>query len=70
MAHFMTDSSVVAIDVGVGAREQALPPEAAGDTKKEQPQSRLGSLKVTDNAVDDSMAKERDALAERFFKKT
>ena len=68
MAHSMTDSSVVPIDVGVGAREQALPPEAAGEPKEQPTQSSLETLKAVDNAVDDPTANERDALAERYFK--
>jgi Protein of unknown function (DUF4231) len=43
-------------------------PEAAGDTKKEPPQWPLESPKVMNNAVDDPIAKEQDALAERYFK--
>jgi Protein of unknown function (DUF4231) len=68
VAHSMTDSSVVPIDVGVGAREQALPPEAAGEPKEQPTQSSLETLKAVDNAVDDPTANERDALAERYFK--
>src|SRR6202045_1544674 len=64
----MTDSSVVPIDVGVGAREQALPPEAAGEPKEQPTQSSLETLKAVNNAVDDPTANERDALAERYFK--
>jgi Protein of unknown function (DUF4231) len=70
MAQSMTDSSVVSIDSGAGAGEQASPrkggeplhigPGAAGEPKE--------TPKAVDNAVDDSMAKERDALAERYFK--
>jgi hypothetical protein len=63
----MTDSSVVPIDVGVGAREQALPPEA-GEPKKQPTQSSLETLKAVNNAVDDPAAKQRDELAERYFK--
>ena len=72
----MTDSSVVPIDGGAGAREQASPSErgeplhigqeAAGEPK-EQP-AQLETPKAVDNAVDDPTAKERDALAERYFK--
>jgi hypothetical protein len=40
VAHSMTDSSVVPIDVGAGAREQALPPEA-GEPKEQGTQSAL-----------------------------
>ena len=68
MAHSMTDSSVVPIDVGVGAREQALPPEAAGEPKEQPTQSSLETLKAVNNAVDDPTANERDALAEQYFK--
>jgi hypothetical protein len=46
----MTDSSVVPIDVGAGAREQSSLSEAAGDANKPP------------------TAKERDALAEGYFK--
>jgi hypothetical protein len=66
VAHSMTDSSVVPIDVGAGAREQASPPKAAGEPK-EQP-SPPEAPKPVDNAVDDPTAKQRDALAERYFK--
>jgi uncharacterized protein DUF4231 len=76
MAQSMTDSSVVSIDGGAGAGEQTSPrkggeplhigPGAAGEAK-EQP-TQLETPKAVDNAVDDSMAKERDALAERYFK--
>jgi hypothetical protein len=63
----MTDSSVIAIDVGVGAREQASPQEAAGAS--EQPTQPSPEIpKAVDHAVDDPTAKERDALAERYFK--
>ena len=74
MAQSMTDSSVVPIDGGTGAREQAqreggeplhTGPEAG--EPKEQP-TQLETSKAVDNAIDDSMAKERDALAERYFK--
>jgi hypothetical protein len=68
VAHSMTDSSVVPIDVGVGAREQALPPEAAGEPKEQPTQSSLETLKAVNNAVDDPTANERDALAEQYFK--
>jgi hypothetical protein len=60
----MTDPSVVPIDGGVGAREQALPVEAAGDTNKASREI----PKAVNNAVDDPTAKERDALAELYFK--
>jgi Protein of unknown function (DUF4231) len=76
VAHSITDSSVVPIDDGAGAREQASPreggeplhirPEAAGEPK-EQP-APLETPKAVDHAVDDPTAKERDALAERYFK--
>jgi hypothetical protein len=76
VAQPMTDSSVVPIDAGAGAREQASPreggeplhigPEAAGKPT-EQP-AQLETPKAADNAVDDPTAKERDALAERYFK--
>ena len=65
MAHSMTDSSIVPIDVGVGAREQALPPEAAGEPREQPTQSSLETLKAVNNAVDDPTANERDALAEQ-----
>ena len=68
MAHSMTDSSVVPIDVGAGAREQASPPEAAGEPKEEPTQSPPEAPKVVDNAADDPTVKQRDALAERYFK--
>jgi hypothetical protein len=68
VAHSMTDSSVVPIDVGVGGREQALPPEAAGEPKEQPTRSPLESSKAVNNAVDDPTAKERDALAEQYFK--
>jgi Protein of unknown function (DUF4231) len=68
MAHSMTDSSVVPIDVGAGAREQALPPEAAADTNKEPTQSSAKIPKGVSKAIDDPTVKERDALAERYFK--
>ncbi len=68
MAQSMTDSSVIAIDVGVGARDQALPQEAAGDSDKQPTQSSPEIPKAVDHAVDDPTAKERDALAERYFK--
>ena len=68
MAHSMTDSSVVSIDVGIGAREQALPPEAAGDANKQPTQSSPEIAKAVNNAVDDPTAKGRDALAEQYFK--
>ena len=68
MAHSMADSSVVPIDVGTGAREQASPPEAAGDSNKQPVQSSPETPKAADHAVDDPTAKQRDALAERYFK--
>jgi len=68
VAHSMTDSSVVPIDVGTGAREQASPPEAAGDSNKQPFQSSPETPKAVDHAVDDPTAEERDALAERYFK--
>lgn len=68
MAHSMTESSVVPIDVGAGAREQALPPEAAGRPKEQPTQSPPEAPKAMDNAVDDPTAKQRDALAEQYFK--
>jgi Protein of unknown function (DUF4231) len=68
VAHSMTDSSVVPIDGGVGAREQALPPEAAADSNKQPSQSSPDIPKVVDHVVDDPTAKERDAFAERYFK--
>ncbi len=68
MAHSMTESSVVPIDVGAGAREQASPPEAAGEPKEQPTQSPPEAPKAVDNAVDDPTAKQRDALAERYFK--
>jgi Protein of unknown function (DUF4231) len=54
VAHSMTDSAVVPIDAGLGAREQALP-KAVNDA-------------VGDPTAKDPTAKERDALAERYFK--
>jgi len=68
VAHSMTDSSVVSIDGGAGAGEQASPPEAAGDSNKQPTQSPFETPKAMDDAVDDPTAKERDALAERYFK--
>ena len=68
MAQSMTDSSVVPIDGGAGAREQSLSPEAAGDSNKQPRQSSLETPKAVNNAVDDPTAEERDALAERYFK--
>jgi hypothetical protein len=64
----MTDSSVVPIDVGAGAGEQALPPEATGESNKQPTQSSPEIPRAVNNAVDDPTAKERDALAERYFK--
>lgn len=75
MAQSMTDSSVVPIAGGAGAGEQASPREGgeplhtgpeAGEPKEQSTQ--LETPKAVDNAVDDPMAKERDALAERYFK--
>jgi hypothetical protein len=76
VAHSMTDSSVVPIDGGAGAREQASPreggeplhigPEAAGKAKEQPAQPE--TPKAVDNAIYDPTAKERDALAERYFK--
>ena len=68
MAHSMTDSSIVPIDVGAGVREQASPPEAEGESSKQPTQSSPEIPKAVDHAVDDPTAKERDALAERYFK--
>jgi hypothetical protein len=64
----MTDSSVVPIDVGAGAREQALLPEAAGEPKEQPTRSPLETSKAVNNAVDDPTSKGRDALAEQYFK--
>jgi hypothetical protein len=64
----MTDSSVVPIDVGTGAREQASAAEAAGDSNKQPTQSPPDTPKAENNAVDGSTAKGRDALAEQYFK--
>jgi hypothetical protein len=64
----MTDSSVVPIDAGVGATETALPPEAAAERNKQPTHPSPETPKAMDNAVDDPTAKERDALAERYFK--
>jgi Protein of unknown function (DUF4231) len=75
VAHSMTDYSVVPIDGGAAAREQASPREdceplhigpEAGEPK-EQP-TRLETPKVVDNGADDPTATTRDALAERYFK--
>jgi hypothetical protein len=71
----MTDSSIVPLDGGTGAREQVSPREGGepahiapgADEQKEQP-SRLEAPKAVDNAIDDRTAKDRDALAERYFK--
>jgi len=52
VAHSMADSSVVPIDVGTGAREQASPPEAAGDSNKQPVQSSPETPKAVDHAVD------------------
>src|SRR5207237_2675545 len=68
VAHSMTESSVVPIDVGAGAREQALPPEAAGRPKEQPTQSPPEPPKAMDNAVDDPRANKRDALADHNFK--
>lgn len=54
--------------VGVGARERTLLPEAAGGSDKQPPQSSPEIPNVVNKAVDDPTAKERDALAERYFK--
>jgi hypothetical protein len=67
VAHSMTDSSVVPIDGGAGAREQALRRDG-GDSNQQPTQSSPETPKAVDNAVDDPMAEERDALAERYFK--
>jgi hypothetical protein len=64
----MTDSSVVPIEVGAGVREQASPPEAASDSNKQPTQSPFEAQEGVDHAVGDPTAKERDALAERYFK--
>jgi hypothetical protein len=64
----MTDSSVLPIDVGLDAREQPLSPEAAGDPNKQPTESSPEIPKAVNNAVDDPTAKERDTLAERYFK--
>jgi hypothetical protein len=68
VAQSMTDSSVVPIDVGAGAREQALPPEAAGEPQEQPTRSPLETSKAVNNAVDDPTSKGRDALAEQYFK--
>jgi hypothetical protein len=68
VAHSMTDSSVVPLAVGAGAREQASPPEAPGEPKEQPTQSPPEPPKAVDNAVDGPTAKQRDALAERYFK--
>jgi hypothetical protein len=68
VAQSMTDSSVVPIDVGAGAREQALPPEAAGEPKEQPTRSPLETSKAVNNALDDPTSKGRDALAEQYFK--
>jgi hypothetical protein len=64
----MTDSSVLPIDVGVDAREQPLSLEASGDPEKQPTESSPEIPKAVNNAVDDPTAKERDTLAERYFK--
>ena len=58
MAHSMTDSSVIPIDGGTGAREQAsqreggeplhIAPEAAGEPKEPGTQSSLETPKAVD----------------------
>jgi hypothetical protein len=65
----MTDSSVVPIDGGAGAREQASPREGGEPhhEPKEQP-TQLETPKAVNHAVDDPTAKQRDALAEQYFK--
>jgi hypothetical protein len=68
VAQSMTDSSVIPIDVGAGAREQASPPEAPGEPKEQPTQSPPEPPKAVDNALDDPTPKQRDALAERYFK--
>jgi F0F1-type ATP synthase assembly protein I len=68
VAHSRTDSSVVPIEVGAGPREQASPPEPAGEPKEQPTQSPPEAPKAADNALDDTTAKQRDALAERYFK--
>ena len=78
MAQSKTDSSVVPIDGGAGAREQAPPgeggeplqirPEADNEPKEQPTQSPFEVPKAANHAVDDPTAKERDALAERYFK--
>ena len=69
MAQSMTDSSVVPIDGGAGPREQASPRQGGEPLHepKEQP-TQLETPKTVDHAVDDATAKDRDALAERYFK--
>jgi hypothetical protein len=78
VAQSKTDSSVVPIDGGAGAREQAPPgeggeplqirPEADSKPKQQPTQSPFEVPKAVNDAVDDPTAKERDALAERYFK--
>jgi len=78
VAQSMTDSSIVPIDGGAGAREQAPPreggeplqirPEADNEPKEQPTQSPFEAPKAVNYAVDDPTAKERDALAERYFK--
>jgi hypothetical protein len=63
----MTDSSVVPIDVGAGAREQAFAPETAGEPKEQPTRSPLETSKAVNNAVDDPTSKGRDALAQQYF---
>ena len=74
----MTDSSVVPIDGAAGAREEAsrsergeplqIGPEGAGGPIEQLTQSAFETPKAVNNAVDDLTAKERDGLAERYFK--
>ena len=68
MAQSMTDSSVVPIDGGAGAREQSLPQKPPAPQTNSRRQSSLETPKAVNNAVDDPTAEERDALAERYFK--
>ncbi len=68
MAHSMPDFSVVPIDVGTGAKEQAPLPEAVGESNKQPTQSSPEIPKAVNNGVDDPTAKERDGLAEQYFK--
>ena len=64
----MTDSSVVPIDGGAGAREQAPQSEAADDSREQPTRSPLEIPRAVDNAADDPTAEARNALAERYFK--